>query len=105
METIFEDNFLTSSDLIENVDTYSPIKEFLKEKTIFLTGGFGFVGKLMIEKLLRCDVKKIYLLVRAKKGKTLSERFEKLINEPVSGIRVKKHHEILQSSKFLFRSL
>jgi alcohol-forming fatty acyl-CoA reductase len=86
METIFEDNFLTSTDMLEKVDSTSPIKDFLKDKTIFLTGGFGFIGKLLIEKLLVCDVKKIYLLVRAKKGKSLVERFEKLINEPVSQI-------------------
>lgn len=84
METIFEDNFLTSSDMLENVDSYSPMKEFLKDKTIFLTGGFGFIGKLLIEKLLRSEVKKIYLLVRPKKGKSLADRFEKLVNEPVS---------------------
>lgn len=86
METIFEDNFLTSTDMLEKIDSYSPIKDFLKDKTIFLTGGFGFIGKLLIEKLLRCDVKKIYMLVRPKKGKSLDERFEKLISEPVSEI-------------------
>lgn len=42
------------------------------------------MGKLLIEKLLRCDVKKIYLLAREKKGKSLEERFEALVNEPVS---------------------
>lgn len=84
MAPIFDDNFITSSDMIEDVDTTSPIKDYLRDKTIFLTGGFGFLGKLLIEKLLRCDVKKIYLLVRAKKGKSLDERFEKLIEEPVS---------------------
>jgi alcohol-forming fatty acyl-CoA reductase len=86
MDSIFEDNFLTSTDMLENADSHSPIKDFLKDKTIFLTGGFGFIGKLLIEKLLICEVKKIYLLVRAKKGKSLPERFEKLINEPVSEI-------------------
>lgn len=89
METIIEDNFLTSSDMLETINASSPIKEFLKNKTIFLTGGFGFVGKLLIEKLLSCEVKKIYMLVRAKKGKSLEERFEKLTNEPVSRISSK----------------
>lgn len=86
METIFEDNFITSADALESVDKEedSPIKEFLRDKTVFVTGGFGFLGKLLIEKLLRCDVKKIYLLARAKKGKSLEERFETLVNEPVS---------------------
>lgn len=52
---------------------------------ILLTlGGFGFLGKLLIEKLLRCDVKRIYLMARAKKGKSLEERFEALLQDPVS---------------------
>ncbi|VAH96080.1 unnamed protein product [Triticum turgidum subsp. durum] len=36
-------------------------------KTILVTGSTGFLGKLMIEKILRVqpDVKKLYLLVRA----------------------------------------
>ncbi|VAI00662.1 unnamed protein product [Triticum turgidum subsp. durum] len=36
-------------------------------KTILVTGSTGFLGKLMVEKILRVqpDVKKLYLLVRA----------------------------------------
>lgn len=83
MATIFEDNFITSSDMLEE-NSDSPIKEYLKDKTVFLTGGLGFLGKLLVEKLLRCDVKRIYLLARVKKGKTIEERFEALTNEPVS---------------------
>jgi fatty acyl-CoA reductase len=86
--------------MLEDVDSHSPIKEFLKDKTIFLTGGFGFIGKLLIEKLLRCDVKRIYLLVRPKKGKSLAERFENLLKEPVSGI---ERYKNIQSSEFFFR--
>lgn len=62
----------------------STIGEFLNEKTIFVTGGFGFVGKLVIEKLLRCNVKKIFCMVRPKKGKNIDERFEDFINDAVS---------------------
>lgn len=69
--------------MLEDEDFNSPIKDYLKDKAILVTGGFGFIGKLLIEKLLRCDVKTIYLLVRAKKGKSLEERFEKLTSEPV----------------------
>lgn len=90
MEATFEENFITSSDMIEDVDTYSPIKNYLKGKTVFITGGFGFIGKLLVEKLLRCDAKKIYLFVRAKKGKSVEERFEKLMSEPVIKHRVRK---------------
>ncbi|KAJ3618778.1 hypothetical protein MTP99_005590 [Tenebrio molitor] len=56
------------------------IKEFYKDQTIFLTGGTGFLGKILIEKLLRqCwDLNKIYVLVRPKKGKSPEDRFEEL---------------------------
>lgn len=82
---IYEDGFeKLSADLLESVDFHSPIKDYVRDKTVFITGGFGFVGKLLIEKLLRCDVKKIFLLVRAKKGKSLAERFEKLMSDAVS---------------------
>lgn len=81
MSTINEE-FLSEKFDLE--DTNSPVKDYLKDKTIFLTGGFGFLGKLLIEKLLRCDVKKIYLFVRGKKGQTPEDRFAKLMKEPVS---------------------
>ncbi|KAG5679399.1 hypothetical protein PVAND_008967 [Polypedilum vanderplanki] len=61
----------------------SPIADFFKNKVVFITGGLGFVGKLLIEKLLRYDVKKIYIMARSKKGKTIEERLEALCNEPI----------------------
>lgn len=46
---------------------------------VFITGGTGFIGKVLVEKLLRCtDVSKIYLLIREKKGVAPSERLDKL---------------------------
>lgn len=82
----------------------SPIKNFIKNKTIFVTGGFGFVGKLLVEKLLKYKPKKIYLLARPKKGKNIEERFENFLNEPVSGFLhlsfSKKNFKQCRSSKF-----
>lgn len=84
MATIFEDNFITSSDMLEDEVEDSPIKNYLNDKTVFVSGGLGYLGKLLVEKLLHCGIKRIYLLVRAKKGQTIGERFETLKNEPVS---------------------
>lgn len=52
------------------------IAQFFEGKTVFITGGSGFLGKVLIEKLLRCcgGVKKIYILIRNKKGKNPNER-------------------------------
>lgn len=63
----------------------TPIQEFYREKSIFLTGGSGFLGHIIIEKLLRCcDIKEIFVLIRCKKGKTWQERIENMFEEPVS---------------------
>ena len=46
------------------------IKEFYRGKTIFLTGTTGFVGKVVLEKMLRdlSDFKKLFVMIRAKKN-------------------------------------
>lgn len=57
------------------------IKQFYDGKTIFLTGTTGFVGKVVLEKILRSlpNFKKIFVMVRAKKNMTARERFERSI--------------------------
>ena len=57
------------------------VKEFYKDKTILITGCTGFIGKVILEKLLRTcgDCKKIYVLIRAKRGLSVSSRLEKEI--------------------------
>ena len=57
------------------------IKEFYTDKTIFLTGTTGFVGKVALEKIIRSlgTFKKLFVMVRDKKNMTVRERFEKEI--------------------------
>lgn len=57
------------------------IKQFYEGKTIFLTGTTGFVGKVVLEKFIRSlpNVKKLFLMVRAKKNISVRDRFEKSI--------------------------
>ncbi|KAH8355759.1 hypothetical protein KR200_004909 [Drosophila serrata] len=51
------------------------IQGFFKNKTVFLTGGSGLLGKVLIEKLLRTtDVKRIYTLTRPKRGVSVEDR-------------------------------
>lgn len=54
------------------------IKEFYDGKTIFLTGTTGFVGKVVLEKILRSlpNIKKLFVMVRDKKGMSVRQRFE-----------------------------
>ncbi|XP_063924299.1 fatty acyl-CoA reductase wat-like isoform X2 [Zophobas morio] len=76
----------------------SQIKEFFKNQTVFLTGGSGFLGKILIEKLLReCeDIKKIYVLIRPKKEKTPEQRFQDLFSYPCFDLLKSKHINPLQ---------
>ena len=64
----------------------SQIRHFFKNQTILITGGSGFLGKVLLEKLLReCEeIKKIYVLMRSKKNKTPTQRFSELFNYAVS---------------------
>jgi len=57
------------------------IKEFYVGRTIFLTGTTGFVGKVVLEKILRSlpMINKLFIMIRSKKGITVRERFEKEI--------------------------
>nr|CAH7755245.1 unnamed protein product [Callosobruchus chinensis] len=59
--------------------------EYFEGKHIFITGGSGFVGKVLIEKLLRScpSVAKIYMLLRPKKGKGVQERLEAILKLPL----------------------
>ncbi|CAH2235697.1 jg1978 [Pararge aegeria aegeria] len=72
--------FLEDRDL-EDVPT---IPEYYKGKTIFITGGTGFMGKVLLEKLLySCtDLDRIYLLMRPKKGVNPENRLAALYNLP-----------------------
>ncbi|KAH8354948.1 hypothetical protein KR093_002711 [Drosophila rubida] len=55
----------------------SQIKEFYKNKTIFLTGGSGFLGRVVIEKVLRAtDASRIYVMIRSKRGISSQDRID-----------------------------
>jgi alcohol-forming fatty acyl-CoA reductase len=58
--------------------TTRSIKEYFDGTNIFVTGSTGFLGKVLIEKLLRsCDgIGKIYVLLRSKRGLGSEQRFD-----------------------------
>lgn len=62
------------------------VEEFYRDGEILLTGGTGFLGKLVIVKLLRSfpGIRKIYMMVRDKKGASAEERLNALFRNVVS---------------------
>lgn len=66
------------------------ISEFYENSKIFITGATGFLGKALVEKLLRsCDgLDSIYLLMRPKRGMAVEQRLKELFKNPVSGPQV-----------------
>jgi alcohol-forming fatty acyl-CoA reductase len=62
------------------------VPEYYAGKNVFITGATGFIGKVLVEKLLRsCPaVKNIYCLTRPKKGKLAADRLRQMLDEPVS---------------------
>ncbi|XP_043481293.1 putative fatty acyl-CoA reductase CG5065 [Leptopilina heterotoma] len=64
------------------------IQQFYTDQSIFITGGTGFVGKILIEKLLRsCPrIKTVYILVREKKGKQFRDRLKEITNSQVKKV-------------------
>ncbi|XP_051140653.1 fatty acyl-CoA reductase 2, chloroplastic-like [Andrographis paniculata] len=54
------------------------IVQFLKGKTFLITGATGFLGKVLVEKILRTapDVHKIFVLIKAKNKEAAAERLK-----------------------------
>lgn len=63
----------------------SEVQKIYKNQTILVLGATGFIGKVLIEKLLRScsDIKMIYILIRTKKNKTLNQRVDELLKSSV----------------------
>lgn len=77
MATLAQQNFTPN---------FSPVADFYHDRSVFVTGGTGFMGKVLVEKLLRScpGIKKIYLLIRPKRGQDIHARLGEIIDSPVS---------------------
>ncbi|CAC5417207.1 FAR [Mytilus coruscus] len=73
------DSLVSTSTMESSVPS---IPEFYRGKGIFITGATGFMGKVLVEKILRScpEVKTLYLLVRPKKGKEPVQRIEEIVS-------------------------
>lgn len=64
----------------------STIAGFFAEKNVFITGGTGFLGTVLIEAILSAspNVGTIYVLVRDKYGSNANTRIQRMLSKPVS---------------------
>uniref|UniRef100_A0A182SN28 Fatty acyl-CoA reductase n=1 Tax=Anopheles maculatus TaxID=74869 RepID=A0A182SN28_9DIPT len=60
------------------------VLSFYSNTTILVTGGTGFLGKVLLEKILRClGVRKVFLAIRAKNGRNPTERLQDLLKDVI----------------------
>uniref|UniRef100_A0A8D8WTF8 Fatty acyl-CoA reductase n=1 Tax=Cacopsylla melanoneura TaxID=428564 RepID=A0A8D8WTF8_9HEMI len=98
------DNYYDSETTFSNtavrtiLDPTAPMYQFYKGLNIFLTGASGFMGKVFIEKVLRCypEVGAIYILMRPKKNKTVQERIEEQFKDELFDRVKREQSDILQ---------
>ncbi|CAA0829923.1 Fatty acyl-CoA reductase 2 [Striga hermonthica] len=65
-------------DLVSMSDDGIGIVKFLRGRTFLITGATGFLGKVLIEKILRTapDVQKIFVLIKPKNEETAADRLK-----------------------------
>nr|CAD7569608.1 unnamed protein product [Timema californicum] len=81
------DNFssMISAMAVEEIHLERCVPEIFQGQSVLVTGATGFMGKVLVEKLLRScsDIKHIYLLMRAKQKQELEDRFKEFTSNRV----------------------
>ncbi|KAH9522304.1 hypothetical protein DERF_005890 [Dermatophagoides farinae] len=99
-ESGIDDDYESSSS--EQCPTLVPtLEEFYDGQSVFITGGTGFVGKVLIEKLLYefPTMGNIYVMLRPKSGQLIRRRLEKLTECQVFDRIRQQYPERLQKLK------
>ncbi|KAK3917437.1 Putative fatty acyl-CoA reductase [Frankliniella fusca] len=82
-----EEVYETRMKLVKTRVRQPTVAEFYAGRNVLMTGGSGFLGRLLVEMLLRTcpDIGNIYLVLRAKKGEPPQERLRGLLDVPLFG--------------------
>ncbi|BET01511.1 Male sterility protein [Nesidiocoris tenuis] len=72
--------------------------EWLTGKDILITGGTGFMGKLLVEKILRCcpGVNRLYMVVRTKGGGDANARIDEYKKNVIFSVLLEKDPNIFE---------
>lgn len=72
---------VAEASLTKTQQDVSEIVEFYKNKNILITGGSGFLGKVILYKLINAcpDIGTIYVLIRSKKGISAEKRLIQML--------------------------
>lgn len=81
MDYFDERDYLLEERLSINFED-SEICNFYKGKNVLLTGASGFIGTILLEKLLRCtEINKIFVFFRQKKGQSIEDRIKNYLKD------------------------
>lgn len=85
-----------AAQLSSDIDEIN-VGEFYKEKSVLVTGASGFLGKVLLEKLLRdCrGIPSIFVLLRSKLGSDSRKRLNDQILSSVVFSRIRRENEKL----------
>lgn len=73
------------SNDINGIIEQTDVQKFFVGQNVFITGATGFLGKILLEKILRScpEVNKVYILVRPKKDKDVKDRLKDIFSKEV----------------------
>ncbi|KAJ9586188.1 hypothetical protein L9F63_020162, partial [Diploptera punctata] len=82
----------------ENNLKMTVVSKWYSGQTILVTGATGFMGKVLLEKLLRTcpDIQHIYIIVRPKRGLAPSIRVEEMVKLPLFETLMKNNPDVLK---------
>lgn len=62
------------------------ITDWYRGRSLLVTGGTGFMGKILLEKVIRVlPIEKLYVIIREKRGVQPQDRIKNILKLPVSG--------------------